>query len=143
METSALWTALTALVLILPALAWAGPAETPEHAAFELDELREALAASDRPWLPFFESRDIRLGLYALPAGASDPQPVHDDDEVYHVIRGRAVLRAGDDAIPVEPGSTVFVRAGVEHRFVEIEEDLEVLVFFATGPGSLAGSSPQ
>jgi quercetin dioxygenase-like cupin family protein len=33
--------------------------------------------------------------------------------------------------VPVEPGSVAFVAAGVEHRFVDISEDLEVLVFWS------------
>jgi len=32
---------------------------------------------------------------------------------------------------PVRPGSIVFVAKEVEHRFVDIEEDLSLLVFFA------------
>ncbi len=32
---------------------------------------------------------------------------------------------------PVQPGSIVFVAKAVAHRFVEIEEDLSILVFFA------------
>ena len=32
---------------------------------------------------------------------------------------------------PVEPGSVAFVAAGIEHRFTEISEDLEVLVFWS------------
>jgi hypothetical protein len=31
----------------------------------------------------------------------------------------------------VQPGSIVFVAKEVEHRFVDIDEDLSILVFFA------------
>jgi quercetin dioxygenase-like cupin family protein len=36
----------------------------------------------------------------------------------------------------VEAGTVVFVEAGVDHRFYDIEEDLRVLVFFAPAEGS-------
>ncbi|MGD2114531.1 MAG: cupin domain-containing protein [Acidobacteriota bacterium] len=113
--------------------------DTPAQAAFRLEQLEGELAATEGPYLPFFDSRSLRLGLYALPAGARDDQPVHDDDEIYHVVAGRATLWVGDEdgedtLIPVEPGAIVFVRAGVEHRFIDIEEDLEVLVIFGATP---------
>jgi hypothetical protein len=31
----------------------------------------------------------------------------------------------------VQPGSVIFVKAQVEHRFYDIQEELVVLVFFA------------
>ena len=47
------------------------------------------------------------------------------------VIDGRAVLTIDGEDRPVGPGSVVYVRAGVPHRFVSIREELSVLVFFA------------
>lgn len=144
MDTTALW---IAFALPLLAAAAAGDRdgegapdtsrekEAPTAASWSLSELRERRAEIAGPWLAFFESRSLRLGLYTLTAGSEDRQPVHDDDETYHVLRGRGTLEVeGRPPIPVEPGSTVFVQAGVAHRFVEIEEDLEVLVVFAAGP---------
>ena len=65
------------------------------------------------------------------PAGSVDDQQPHAEDEVYHVVRGRAVLTVAGEAIAVTPGSVAFVAAGVEHRFTEIVEDLETLVFWS------------
>jgi len=50
---------------------------------------------------------------------------------VYYVVRGRARLRAGAEDRPVAPGALIFVAAGVEHRFYDIEEELCLLVLFA------------
>jgi quercetin dioxygenase-like cupin family protein len=111
---------------------------TPPSAAFDLDALESRLATGDDPYLPFLDTRVLRSGLYRLPAGGTDDQPIHDDDEIYYVIRGRATLSAGDASHPARPGATLFVRAGVEHRFVDIEEDLEVLVVFGATPGEEA-----
>jgi len=151
---SMLWTALalSAPLLALAAGSASGsPAppsvDPPASAGFDLRTLERELAGADERYLPFFDSRSLRLGLYALPAGAFDGQPVHEDDEIYYVVRGRAVLRAADELIPVEPGSIAFVRAGVEHRFIDIEEDLEVLVIFGEtpkdGPSPASGREPD
>lgn len=37
----------------------------------------------------------------------------------------------GSDHANVKAGSIIFVEAELEHRFYDIEEELEVLVFFA------------
>ena len=39
------------------------------------------------------------------------------EDEVYHVLEGRGIIRVGEEDTPVSAGSTVFVAVGVEHRF--------------------------
>ena len=46
-------------------------------------------------------------------------------------LETRARMRAGMEDRPVAGGSVVFVAAGVEHKFYDIEEELHVLVFFA------------
>jgi quercetin dioxygenase-like cupin family protein len=40
-------------------------------------------------------------------------------------------MTVGREDRAVEPGSVIFVEAGMEHRFHTIKEDLSVLVFFA------------
>ena len=67
---------------------------------------------------------------FALPAGAADPQSPHTEDEVYHVIRGRATITVGHEEHPVTAGSIVFVGADVPHRFHDIEDELVVVVIF-------------
>jgi len=73
----------------------------------------------------------MSAGLYVLPAGATDAQRPHHEDEMYYVIRGRARFQAGNEAKEVSAGSLLFVAAEVEHRFCDVTEELEVLVFFA------------
>ena len=98
--------------------------------AFELDDVRRELAASGRLYHEFIRTHDLSAGLYVLPAGATDPQGPHTEDEVYHVISGRGRIRVGGEDREVRPGSVVFVGADVEHRFFDIEEELVSLVFF-------------
>ena len=75
----------------------------------------------------------LSAGLYTLKAGAKDLQGPHDEDEVYYVISGRARLRVGDEEHRVGPGSILYVKATSAHSFFEIEEDVTLLVFFASG----------
>ena len=98
--------------------------------AFDLPGLLQRLDASGRPYLEFIRTHDLSVGLYVLPAGGTDPQSPHTEDEVYHVISGRAMIRVGTEDRAVEAGSVVFVGADIEHRFHSIEEDLVVLVTF-------------
>ncbi|MBI2775763.1 MAG: cupin domain-containing protein [Chloroflexi bacterium] len=98
--------------------------------AFELADLVAARAAGGRLYHEFIRTHDLSVGLYELPAGASDPQGPHTEDEVYAVLSGRATLTVGDEERAVGPGSVVFVAADVVHRFHDITEDLSILVFF-------------
>ena len=98
--------------------------------AFELADLLTTQGASGRLYHEFIRTHDLSVGLYVLPAGGTDPQGPHTEDEVYYVIAGRATIRVGDEDRAVSAGSTVVVGADVPHRFHGIEEELTVLVFF-------------
>jgi mannose-6-phosphate isomerase-like protein (cupin superfamily) len=50
---------------------------------------------------------------------------------MYYVVRGRAHMHIASENKEVRAGSVIFVQAEAEHRFYDIEEELEVLVFFA------------
>lgn len=99
--------------------------------AFETRELIAERRKRDDRYLEFLRVPALSAGVYGLPAGAPDPQPVHAEDEVYVVLRGRGTLRVAGEDRPMTAGSIAYVAAGVDHRFHSIEEDLEVLVLFA------------
>lgn len=107
--------------------------ESPDWAAFTLEELRAGWQKKGGPYLQFLDVPSMVGGLYSLAAGAEDRQQPHKSDEIYHVISGKAKLEVAGEKQKVGPGSLVYVKAGVDHRFVEIEEDLQVLVVFARG----------
>jgi mannose-6-phosphate isomerase-like protein (cupin superfamily) len=88
-------------------------------------------AQSGRLYLEFLRVPALSAGVYVLPAGGTDPQKPHKEDEVYYIVRGSAMMRVGSEEQPVKSGSVIFVAAKVEHRFFDIREELEVLVFFA------------
>ena len=97
----------------------------------DLGVVRTGLAEAGGEYLEFLRRGMFSAGLYRLGAGATDNQSPHREDEIYYVVAGRAELEVEGDRSPVGPGSIAFVAAGAEHRFVDIGEDLEVLVFFA------------
>ena len=94
----------------------------------EIDRQR---AASGKLYGEFLRVPAMSAGLYVLPAGATDPQRPHHEDEMYYVVRGKARFEAGDEDREISAGSVLFVAAEVEHRFYDIREELAVLVFFA------------
>jgi quercetin dioxygenase-like cupin family protein len=94
----------------------------------EIDRQR---AATGKLYGEFLRVAAMSAGLYVLPAGGTDPQRPHHEDEMYYVVRGKARFRAADEDQEISAGSVLFVAAGVEHRFHDITEELKVLVFFA------------
>jgi len=99
--------------------------------AFELDDVAREREAAGESYLQFINQGSMSLGLYALEAGATDTQQPHAEDEIYYVVSGRAVVEVAGERRPVQPGSIVFVAKEVDHRFLDISDDLSLLVFFA------------
>jgi mannose-6-phosphate isomerase-like protein (cupin superfamily) len=99
--------------------------------AFETHELLAEHGRRGRLYLEFLRVPALSMGLYVLPAGGTDPQRPHGEDEVYYVLSGRGRIQVGAGDRALADGALVFVPAGVEHRFHSITEDLKLLVFFA------------
>lgn len=107
-----------------------------DQAFFDLADLKARREKAGRPYLPFLDVPTLRMGLYVLKAGATDGQRPHALDETYYIVKGKGMFKAGDRETPVREGSVLFVKADVDHKFYDITEDLEVLVFFSTAePG--------
>ncbi|HSP10341.1 MAG TPA: cupin domain-containing protein [Candidatus Dormibacteraeota bacterium] len=96
--------------------------------------------ADGHGYVDLLASDRLSVGLAVWPQGVTDRQKPHLEDEVYYVISGRATIRVAGEDRPVAPGSLVFVAAGVEHSFHEIEDDLRVLVFWAPPHGAPPGA---
>jgi len=101
-----------------------------QYQAFTTDEL-EKQQENDRPYREFLRREGMSLGIYTLPVGGADAQHPHAADEVYFVLRGQAALVVEDRRIEVSPGSIVSVDRGAEHHFVDITEELSLMVIFA------------
>jgi mannose-6-phosphate isomerase-like protein (cupin superfamily)/cytochrome c5 len=105
---------------------------------FEFPDLVAKREQSKRPYLEFLKVPTLSAGIYTLPADGQDQQKPHPQDEVYYVASGRAMIQVGKEDVPVQPGSVVFVKAGIEHRFHSIKEELKILVFFSAAPAEAA-----
>jgi mannose-6-phosphate isomerase-like protein (cupin superfamily) len=92
-------------------------------------------------WAEQLRVPDLSVGTYSIPAGGTDDQEPHTEDEIYVITAGRARLIAGPggaERLAVGPGSVVYVAAGEVHRFADITEDLAALVLFAPAEATRA-----
>ena len=103
----------------------------PHHVAVQIDQVVEAARATGDQWREFLRAGMFSAGIYRLAAGETDEQTPHVEDEIYYVLAGRAELEVEGERQAVAPGSIAFVAKLAEHRFVDITEDLELLVIFA------------
>lgn len=96
-----------------------------------IDSTLEQRALSGNAYLEFLRVHSMSAGVYVLAAGAVDRQSPHRQDELYYVLRGKGRMSAGDEDRAIEAGAIIFIAADVPHRFHDIEEEIELLVFFA------------
>lgn len=99
--------------------------------SFALDRLLVGTRAESGPYREILRVPALSAGLYLLPAGGTDRQRPHREDELYLVVKGRARFRSGTDDRAVGPNDLLYVAAGVEHHFHSISEELALLVVFA------------
>ena len=102
-----------------------------------LDNAGQHTATDAAHWVEHLRVPHLSVGTYSLPAGGTDPQKPHTEDEIYVCTGGRATLWTPTASAPMAPGTVAFVPAGEVHRFVDITEDFTVLVVF--GPAEATG----
>ena len=88
-------------------------------------------AATEPHWVEHGRSAHLSFGTYSIAAGGVDTQTPHREDEIYVVTAGRGRFTAPGVDAAVGPGTTIFVAAGEEHRFADIDTDFACLVVFA------------
>ena len=98
---------------------------------FSLDNLLAHRDHAGRSYSEFLRVSAMSAGIYVLPVSGNDLQRPHDQDEIYYVISGAAKMRLGKEERQVGKGNVIFVEAGLEHRFFDIEQELVLLVVFA------------
>lgn len=112
----------------------AAPTSEAQLPGFKFWDLPDLMQESVGRYSEFLDVPTMSVGIYSLPSAASDTQSPHGQDEVYYIVEGEAQLVVQDEPIPVSPGSIVYVRAGVEHRFEPITDDLRTVVLFSSTP---------
>jgi mannose-6-phosphate isomerase-like protein (cupin superfamily) len=98
---------------------------------FQAPDLVAENAASGQRYTEFLRVPAMSAGIYALHAGSEDLQQPHNEDEIYFVLRGRSKFVCAGEVIEARAGSFIYVAAHADHRFFDIEEDLEIIVLFA------------
>jgi mannose-6-phosphate isomerase-like protein (cupin superfamily) len=76
-----------------------------------------------------YETDRLQVGVYVLAAPEPDTQSPHEWDELYFVLEGSGTLTTEGVDLPMEAGTAAFVPAGAEHRFVDYERILLLVVF--------------
>jgi quercetin dioxygenase-like cupin family protein len=71
----------------------------------------------------------VQINEGTLKGGGKTDGATHDQDEIYYVVKGEAVLHLDDIASDVKAGSLVFIPAGVFHS-LKNKSDTEAAVVF-------------
>ena len=96
-----------------------------------LDEVAGQIPERPAAYFEFFRAPALSAGVYRLEAGAVDPQLPHHEDEIYVIRSGSGKIRVENEVRSVRAGDFIYVPAGAQHRFLDINEALEILVVFA------------
>ena len=91
-------------------------------------EAGAALAKSHAEFVTLFQQGTLEIEIYR-PVGVDRQQP-HAKDELYVVIAGSGDFVHGGQRSPFHEGDTLFVKAGVPHRFENFSPDFATWVFF-------------
>jgi mannose-6-phosphate isomerase-like protein (cupin superfamily) len=108
---------------------------TLKTSSYSISDLREQQQNSGAAWLEFLKLPTLSMGVYSVPAGTNDREShgAHDQDEVYVGISGAGRLTADEQEYDIETGTVVYVKAGVQHYFHDVTDDLTLLVHFSPG----------
>src|SRR6476646_762597 len=98
---------------------------------YELKDLLSELEDRGGYFREFIATRGIQAGIIRLHPGDNDTQEPHSVDEVYYVIEGKGFIKLNGKNQAIKDGTSIFVRAGTEHRFFGNIQDL--VIFYALG----------
>lgn len=93
-----------------------------------LEDARKKLEGTDAPFISFMRHGSMSVELYR-PSG-KDHQTPHKQDELYFIISGSGTFSKAGEVRTFQTGDTIFVEAGLEHRFESFSDDFETLVIF-------------
>jgi mannose-6-phosphate isomerase-like protein (cupin superfamily) len=85
-------------------------------------------------------SDQMCAGVAVFPAGKHAPPHVHDAaEEILYVLSGRGRMHFNGTAEPIEPGTFMLARQGVEHS-LEADPGEDLRVFYVFSPPVRQGS---
>ena len=81
------------------------------------------------------ETETIALGYVSVDHGKSTSQGFHDDEEeIYVILKGRAILTVGDEECEAGPGTVAYVPRNHKHQMRCISEEKLEYLYFANWP---------
>ena len=86
------------------------------------------LARSGKEFVTLFTQGTLEVEIYR-PVGV-DRQKPHKKDELYVIINGTGIFVHDGQRTAFHEGDTLFVRAGIPHRFEDFSPDFATWVFF-------------
>lgn len=92
------------------------------------DAIKAVETSDDSLYGVLLEHGTLEIGFYR--PGEEDLQTPHDQDEVYFVQSGEGFFECDGRRQPFEAGEALFVRAGIDHRFVDYSDDFTAWVVF-------------
>ncbi|ANU07298.1 cupin domain-containing protein [Paraurantiacibacter namhicola] len=93
-----------------------------------LADFEGGLAATPEPFFAGLAHGTMTVELFR-PEGEDTQQP-HAQDELYIIRRGRSEFLRGGERVSVGEGDSLFVPAGMDHRFVDFSDDFDTWVVF-------------
>jgi len=82
------------------------------------------------------EAETIALGYVSVDNGNETTTGFHDDEEeIYVILKGKAILMMGDEEEEVGPGSVAYVPINTKHKMTCISEEKLEYLYFANWPG--------
>ncbi len=98
-------------------------------------EENETERPSEKLLIPREEAETIALGYVSVDKGNSTATGFHDDEEeIYVILKGRAVLMIGEEEQEVGPGSVAYVPRNHKHRMKCISDEKLEYLYFANWP---------
>jgi mannose-6-phosphate isomerase-like protein (cupin superfamily) len=91
-------------------------------------------------WIVHLVTDQLSMGTYSIPKGGLDDQAVHNEDEIYVIVTGKAKMTTDEGSEDIGPGSVVFIPAWEKHLITDIEEDISMIGIFAPPVGK--GKAP-
>ena len=118
-----------------------------DYAKVSLGELDDAAPGFGMTDLSFRGARDPlgceRSGLSLQTVAAGTRQPFghrhREEEEIYVVLKGSGVMRAGTDEVSLSPMDAIRVAPGVTRAIAGGPDGIEFLVFGSPGGGSTDG----
>ena len=101
------------------------------YLAFELDELQQKYAEPARRTTSSCGGAACRSESTSCPSVPRTSRPRTWPTRCTSSCKGRGRLRVVDEEIEVEPGKVISVDHGEDHQFIDVTEDLHMLVVFA------------